>query len=71
VCLQFSVGGHYSQSGGYYSLGAYSFNSKVGSNRLDGRLEKRGVSAAEVEPLGFNRDRKIHGRSRNPDAEAG
>jgi hypothetical protein len=33
--------------------------------------EKRQVSAAEVEPLGFNRDRKIHGRSRNADAEAG
>jgi hypothetical protein len=33
--------------------------------------EKRRVSAAEVEPLGFNRDRKIHGRSRNPDAEVG
>jgi hypothetical protein len=33
--------------------------------------EKRWVSAAEVEALGFNRDRKIHGGSRNPNAEAG
>ena len=29
---------HYSQSGGYYSMGAYSFNSKVAFSRAGGRL---------------------------------
>ena len=36
-------------------MGDYSFNSKVGFDRPGGRLQKRRVSAAEVEPLGLAR----------------
>ena len=47
----------------------YAFNCKVGFNRAGGRLKKRPVSAGEVEPLGFNRNRKFM-VAQNPAAEA-
>ena len=51
-------------------MGGCSFNLKVGFDAVGGRLKTAGFPAAEVEPLGLNRDRKIHGRP-NPDAKAG
>jgi hypothetical protein len=33
--------------------------------------KRRRISAAEVEPLGFNRDRKIRGSLKESDVEAG
>jgi amino acid transporter len=38
VHLRFAIIGHFSQSGGYYSIAGYSFNSKVGFNGGGGRL---------------------------------